>query len=99
VLEVPVGTPLRMTEWVKRAATSVQLEEGAAVLCTRMGLSSGAARCWTKGSNACVGHFRPEEPQLLCNELLRSAFASQAPADDVAIVVTRRRPKPAGTLP
>jgi phosphoserine phosphatase RsbU/P len=98
VIELPVGVPLGVVPGVKRASASVHLDDGAAMLLYTDGLIERRGEALDEGLERLRGRFRPEEPHLLCNRLLRSSFASQGPADDVAIVVIRRTVGPLGTM-
>jgi sigma-B regulation protein RsbU (phosphoserine phosphatase) len=96
VLELPVGVPLGVAPDVKRDSARVQIDDGAAMLLYTDGLIERRGEVLDEGLHRVRTLFRPEEPQLICNKLLRSSFGSQAPTDDVAIVVMRRTPRSPG---
>ncbi len=98
VLELPVGVPLGVAPDVKRDSARVQIDDGAAMLLYTDGLIERRGEVLDEGLHRVRTLFRPEEPQLICNKLLRSSFGSQAPTDDVAIVVMRRTPRSPGEL-
>jgi phosphoserine phosphatase RsbU/P len=90
IIELPVGLPLGVLPGSKRTAASVPLDDGAAMLLYTDGLIERRGEALDKGLERLRSQFQPEEPQLLCARLLRNSFSSQAPTDDVAIVVIRR---------
>jgi sigma-B regulation protein RsbU (phosphoserine phosphatase) len=94
---LPVGVPLGVTPGTKRTSAAVQLDDGAALLLYTDGLIERRGEVLDEGLERLRSHFRPDPPQLLCTTLLRTLFGSQAPSDDVALVVVRRTSEPSGT--
>jgi phosphoserine phosphatase RsbU/P len=99
ILELPIGVPLGVAPGFKRTSASVHLDDGAAMVLYTDGLIERRGEALDEGLERLRSHLDPEEPQLLCNKLLRSSFSSHAPTDDVAMVVIRRTSEPSGPVP
>jgi phosphoserine phosphatase RsbU/P len=87
----PLGTPQPRAA---RRNVTLDIPEGALVLLYTDGLVERRGVDLDRQLGQLVATVRPEAPEMVCAALTAEFFAHDAPADDVALLAVRRRPRP-----
>jgi sigma-B regulation protein RsbU (phosphoserine phosphatase) len=90
ILDLPVDPPVGVSAVVPRRTTSVAVPAGAVICFYTDGLVERRGVSIDEGLAALCRSIRDEHPERLCAAIMTAMVGTQAPADDVALLVLRK---------